>query len=234
MKIRNDVRKKIISGYYSSGQLLPGEAEFCAIYKASKMTVKHAMDGLVEEGLIVKRRGSGTFVKELNHSEMENLQSVNQFQGTTDSFPNDEVSSVILTFEVITASEELIEHLKISKFAQVYHVKRLRNVDGHPYVIENTFMPAAIVEDLTLKICQGSIYKYIEEELKLSIGSSHRKMQARKASQAESDILEIPAGDPIIYSSQIGFLTDGRPFEYSETIHRADLFSFETVLMKKK
>ena len=226
------MRNKIISGIYRPGEMLPGETEFIELYKSSKMTVKHAMDELVREGLIIKRRGSGTFVKDLSQNELEKLKVSNQFQGSTALYADKKIKSDILTFEVVSATNELMDLLHVEKSAKVYHVRRLRDVDGLPYVIENTFMPIDIVEDLTLKICLGSLYEYIEEKLGLAIGSAHRKIVARKATNEEAGLLDIPEGDPVVITTQVGFLTDGRAFEYNQSVYRSDKFAFETVLFK--
>lgn len=232
LKIRNDVRNKIISGKYLCGQLLPSENEFCKIYNASKMTVKHAMDDLVQEGLIIKRRGSGTFVKEINSDELERLKIANQFQGSTALFADKKIKSEILTFEVIKTDKKT-DYLGIPHDLEMYHLVRLRFIEEVPYVIENTYMPTDIIENLTLKACKGSIYEYIEEHLRLPIGSFHRKIEARKCSQDESKLLKIENEDPIVVSTQFAYLTDGRQFEYSQSIHRSDMFSLETVLIRK-
>lgn len=233
LQIKNDIRNKIISGEYKPGEILPGENELITLYKSSKMTVKHAMDELVHEGLIIKRRGSGTFVKELNKIELEKLKVSNQFQGSTALFAGKKIKSDILIFEVVPAGELLAEQLLVDKGAKLYHVKRLRFIDKSPYVIENTYMPIDIVEDLTLKICKGSLYEYIEEKLGLTIGSAHRRITARKGDREESELLEVEEGYPVVVSTQVAFLSDGRAFEYSENIHRSDKFGFETVIIRK-
>ncbi|MFZ2576578.1 MAG: GntR family transcriptional regulator [Lactococcus hircilactis] len=233
LKIKNDVRNKIISGVYKPGAILPGENDFIGLYHTSKMTVKHAMDELVREGLIIKRRGSGTFVKELSQDELENFKVINQFQGSTALFSDKKIMSDVLTFEVISATPFIMDKLGVDGDTKLYHVRRLRFVDDEPYVIENSFMPTEIVQDLTLKICQASIYEYIEEKLKLAIGSAHRHIEARRGTDEETKLLELAVGDPVVIASQTAYLTDGRAFEYSENVHRYDKYGFETVLIRK-
>ena len=60
-----DIREDILNGIYKPNERLPFEKEICDKYDVSKMTVKKALDLLVSEGLIVKRRGSGTFIKDI-------------------------------------------------------------------------------------------------------------------------------------------------------------------------
>lgn len=232
-KIRNDVRNKIISGKYKPGTLLPKESEMIMKYSASKLTIKKAMDELVNEGLIVKRRGSGTFVKGLSTEDIEKLKVVNQFQGSSAFFSDKVVESRILVFEVVKSEPEIMERLGLSEVSDLYHVVRTRLIDGEPYVIESTYMPVDLIKNLTFEICSGSIYEYIEDELGLTIGSAHRRIEARKGIDEELTELGGEFGDPIVLVSQVGYLSDGRTFEFSTNVHRYDKYAFETVLMHK-
>jgi GntR family transcriptional regulator len=232
-KIRNDVRNKIISGKYKPGTLLPKESEMIMKYSASKLTIKKAMDELVNEGLIVKRRGSGTFVKGLSTEDIEKLKVVNQFQGSSAFFADKVVESRILVFEVVKSEPEIMERLGLSEVSDLYHVVRTRLIDEDPYVIESTYMPVDLIKNLTFEICSGSIYEYIEDELGLTIGSAHRKIEARKGTDEELSELGGKSGDPIVLVSQVGYLSDGRTFEFSTNVHRYDKYAFETVLMHK-
>lgn len=232
-KIQNDVRNKIISGKYKPGTLLPKESEMIMKYSASKLTIKKAMDELVNEGLIVKRRGSGTFVKGLSTEDIEKLKVVNQFQGSSAFFADKVVESRILVFEVVKSEPEIMERLGLSGVSDLYHVVRTRLIDGEPYVIESTYMPVDLIKNLTFEICSGSIYEYIEDELGLTIGSAHRRIEARKGTDEELTELGGEFGDPIVLVSQVGYLSDGRTFEFSTNVHRYDKYAFETVLMHK-
>ena len=65
------------------------------------MTVKQALDILVSEGLIIKRRGSGTFIKDLSDTELKRISITNQFRGKTAEYPQNEVTSKVLNFSVV-------------------------------------------------------------------------------------------------------------------------------------
>ena len=71
--IAEDIRQKITQGIYQPDDQLPLTGELDKIYQASKMTIKRALDHLESEGLIVKRRGSGTFVKGLAMNDLDKL-----------------------------------------------------------------------------------------------------------------------------------------------------------------
>lgn len=228
--IANAVRKKIIEGEYLPDQKLPSEKEMGEIFQASKLTIKKAIDILVSEGLIVKRRGSGTFVKSLSIEEMERLIVDNQMRGTSAFHPDKEVTSKILQYEIVPATEKVASKLNIPMDTQVYEIYRVRLVNKQPTVIEKTFMPVSIIPGLRKTDLEGSIYTYIEDKLGLYIESGHRTISVRKANDIEVEELQLETGDPVGVAEQIGFLSNGAPFEYSISVHRYDQFSVEMMV----
>ena len=228
--IANSIRKRIIEGDYVSDQKLPSEKEIGDEFVASKLTVKKALDILVGEGLIIKRRGAGTFVKSLSVDEMERLIVDNQMRGTTAFNPDKKVTSKVLSFSVVQASQLVSRKLNLVEASPVYEIYRVRFVDGSPSVIEKTYMPLDVISGLTKKNVEGSIYEYIEEKLGLKIESGHRTITVRKAADFEADELALEYGDPVGIAEQIGYLNTGVQFEYSISVHRYDQFSVEMMV----
>ncbi|KAF1303387.1 MULTISPECIES: GntR family transcriptional regulator [Enterococcus] len=230
--ISGDLRNKILAGEYQSNDKLPSEKELGLFYEASKMTVKQALDILVSEGLIIKRRGSGTFVKDLSKNEIDRIAIVNQFRGKTAENPDKKVTSKVLDFSVIKASPLIQSKLNISEGDFVYHIYRVRYLDGSPAVIEETHMPIDVIPGLKKETLEASIYEYIEEELHLKIQSGHRTITVRKATDFEAEQLFLEKGDPVGVAEQIGYLATGAAFEYSISVHRYDRFITEMILTR--
>lgn len=230
--ILNDMRDKILKGVYPANAKIPPEKMLCEEYDVSKMTVKQALDILVNEGLIIKRRGSGSFVKDLSDTEIERISVSNQFRGKTATYPNNKVTSKILEFSVVTPSEQIQEKLNISDDSFVYHIKRVRYLDDKPNVIEETYMPIDLIPGLKKVNLENSIYEYIEDGLKLKIQSAHRKITMRKATSAEAEALAMTDGDPVAIAEQIGYLDTGTAFEFSISVHPYEEFSVEMVLSR--
>jgi len=230
--ISNDLRNRILKGEFVANQQIPFEKDLCQMYGASKMTVKKALDILVSEGLIIKRRGSGTFVKDLNMEEMEKVMMANLFRGTTALNPGKDVISKILNFSVVTVPPEPAGKLNITPDSFVYDIYRVRHVNGQPKVMEKMYMPIDLIPGLKEKNVKGSIYEYIENELNLKLQSAHRTISVRKATDFEAEQLNLEKGDPVAVAEQIGYLDTGNAFEYSISVHRYDEYSFEIILMR--
>lgn len=231
-EIAQDIRQAILSGKYSPNEQLPLEREMCVTYGVSRITVKKAVDELVIQGLVIKRRGAGTFVKSVDDEDFEELGSIKQFGGFSETNKNKKVSSQIIKFEVIHPTEEIATKLKIACDDFVYYIVRARYADDEPYVVEYTYMPIGLIHGIKTDILMNSIYSYIEKELKLKIKSAHRTIRAIKPNEIEQEWLKIDKSFPILEVEQIGFLDNGQSFEYSKSHHRSDIIEMRTVSIK--
>lgn len=115
------------------------------------MTVKKALDLLVSEGLIVKRRGSGTFIKDITEKEIHGIIDKKQFAGLTYNNIEHKVTSKVLEFAVINADEKISSMLKIEVGDFVYLINRVRYVDKEPLVMEKTYMPLSVIPGVKMK-----------------------------------------------------------------------------------
>lgn len=226
------LRKDITQGKYSAGQQLPLEKEMCAQYGVSRITIKRAMDQLVKQGLVVKRRGSGTFVKSLDDTDVKELGMANQFNGFTATFKGRQVSTKVLRFDIVHPTSEVANKLQMSTDDFIYYVVRVRSLEGHPIVIEYTQMPIQLIPGLKRQIIEKSIYGYIENDLKLKIQSAHRTVRAIMPTEEEKKELAIEGILPLLEVEQVAFLDDGRPFEYSVAHHRGDRNVFRSVSIR--
>ncbi|MBK1813461.1 GntR family transcriptional regulator [Clostridium sp. YIM B02505] len=232
MQIANDIRNQIVQGTLQANEQLPFEKDLCEKYDASKMTVKKALDILVSEGLIVKRRGSGTFVKSISSTDMNKLLVSNQFRGLTALYSTRKVTSELLKFEVIASNEEIKSKLNLENEEFVYSILRVRYLDNNPFVMENTYMPIGLIPGLKKQHALDSIYSYIENDLGLKVQSSHRTIRVRKSNELEQEHLQLEPNDPVAVVEQVAYFENGSAFEYSISIHRYDRFAFETVIVR--
>ena len=218
-----DIRSKISSGEYAQGDRLPPIPQLCAMYGVSKITIKRAMDDLEHLGIVSRRRGSGTYVKGLvNETGMLRVQEIlGQMEGFVAEAEayGATVTSDVHDFSVIRATSDIAEALAIEPGEFVYHVYRTRRVNSRPQIIERSYLPLSLVPGLREAHVHGSLYRYVEDELGLTIASAHRTIYAVNPSEQEAAWLGIPLDSPLLSIWQIGFLDDGRPFEQSTILH---------------
>lgn len=232
LTIYRDIKERILEGEFKANQQLPFEKDLCLTYEASKMTVKRALDLLVDDGLIIKRRGAGTFVKDLSQNEMIRMGVSGQLKGLSKFNEEKDVTSKVLSFDIIRAPQQVADKLNIDEQSFVYDIHRVRYVEDNPTVIERTYMPIDLIPGLKEEHLHQSIYKYIEDELDLTIQSAHRRFTVRRANDLEETYLELEKGDPVAIAEQTVYLDSGKAMEYSFSTHRSDLFGAEFIITR--
>lgn len=231
--ISEEMRNRIHMEYYPADLPIPDELTLAAEFNCSRMTMKRALDILVAEGLMLRKRGHGTFIVQAPlRDETVNVISEDS-KGLSNLVLGKKVDSKIVSFEVQFPSDEVARHLSIKKDTPVYSIIRLRYVDDEPYVIEKTYMPVALIPGLNEEVLYASIYNYIHQSLELKIGGAHRKIRADKSNILDQQYLDCHPTDPVLEVEQVGFLNNGIPFEYSFSRHRYDKFVFTTVSISK-
>lgn len=229
--IADDIRQKIISGEYTYGQKLPYEYVLCMSYHCNKETMKKALEILVKEGLIIRRRGAGTFVKDYDPSEAKNYMFA---RGLTAKFKGlKEVTSDVVEFEVVPADKFLSKKLQIEEGDFVYHIIRSRMLDKKPYLLDISYMPISIIPNLKLEHLKGSIYEYIEKVLKLKIQSCHVSITSALSTQLEQQYLGLKKAEPYIQEEQVLYLSNGSIFEYTLSRYHYNDFEFQTIIVEQ-
>ncbi|MBM7692072.1 GntR family transcriptional regulator [Peribacillus deserti] len=227
-----EMRRRIKENHYPLDQPIPDEISLSKEFNCSRMTMKRALDILVMEGLLFRKRGHGTFiVKSAIQDSRINVVS-NEVLGFSKLINNDKITSKVIKFEVHFPSEEVAAHLAIDIKTPVYFIIRLRMVDGEPYVLEKTYMPTTLIPGINDEILHGSVYDYIMNTLDLTIAGSHRKVRACKSDTLDQEHLVCQSDDPILEVEHVGFLNNGVPFEYSFSRHRYDKFEVTTVNLR--
>ena len=227
--IFKDIRKKIENGTFPVNAKLPTEPELGDQYKVSRITVKKAIDQLVAEGLVIKRRGAGTFVKGL--SEQEGRLSP-QINGLFNAIDKSKIKSEVILFEIIPAGQEVAGKLNILADDFVYHIIRYRDGEPNWHTLDFCYMPILLIPGLKKEHLYGSIYEYIEKTLRLRIQSAHRTIRAKRPDQYDRTYLKLTSTDPVLAIEQIGYLDNGTPFEYTQQHYIGDNYEFKTVTLR--
>ncbi|GAB6086452.1 GntR family transcriptional regulator [Alkaliphilus crotonatoxidans] len=232
--ISKEIRRRILEGFYSIDLPIPDEVSLSKEFSCSRMTMKRALDILVMEGLLFRKRGHGTFIVKsaLQHGHVNVVDKENR--GLTGLLKHKKVTSKIIEFDVHFPSEEVASHLAIDTNTPVYYIIRLRYVEDEPYVLEKTYMPTNLIRGVNEAVLHGSIYQYITETLQLTIAGSHRRIRACKPNELDQTYLGCQSDDPILEVEQVAYLNTGVAFEYSFSRHRYDRFVFTTVNISKK
>jgi GntR family transcriptional regulator len=227
----NLLREQIEQKVWNPGDQIPGEPELCREYGVSRTVVRQTLSELEQDGLIVRRKGKGTFVAVPKISEglAQKLTGFYQDMVARGIKPVTQV----LRQEVIPANEKVAGYLEITPGTLVVDIKRLRFVNDQPIQLVTSYLPYALVPTLArVDLSNRSLYEYLEQECNLFIARGRRFIEAVLATEAEATQLQIERGAALIMLDSVSYLDDGRPIEYFHALHRGDRSRFEIELVR--
>ncbi|MGV2986065.1 GntR family transcriptional regulator [Vibrio sp. E150_011] len=224
------VKERIFAGHYKSNAKLPDGTSLANEFSCSELTIKKALDILVNDGLVVRKRGSGSYVKQ----PPLNTQTPKHLYGTKANAEaiGQTVKTQVLNYSVEPASDFLAQRLNCQEGDMLYHITRVRILDNNPNVIEDTYMPINVITGLSKQHIENSIYDYIGNELGLKIHSSTLEITVIPASELEAEHMNLSVGDSVVNVEQVVYLDNGDTFEYSNVKHLCENFKFSTNFVK--
>ncbi|TYS61377.1 GntR family transcriptional regulator [Sutcliffiella horikoshii] len=223
-QLESYIKNQIEAGFILPGENIPSEREYAENYGISRMTVRQAINSLVNEGLLYRKKGSGTFVSEKKIEQpLQGLTSFTEDMQKRGMSP----TSKLIHFEVIPANSFIANELKISEYAPVYEIKRIRLADGEPMALETNYLSVNLVKGLTVEKVKASIYSYVEEKLGLRITHAEQLIESVRASDEHEKLLNIEKDHPMLYIQRNTFLHDGTPLELVKSVYRGDRYKFQ-------
>ena len=109
---------------------------------------------------------------------------------------------------------------------EVYHIERIRDIDGEKIILDIDYINAQVIPHLTKEIVQDSIYEYIENDLVLKVSFAKKEITVIQASDQEKELLDMDGFDLLVCVKSYTYLEDATLFQYTESKHRPDKFRF--------
>ena len=206
------LENEILEGKYNKTKKLPTEDELIGILNVSKLTLRKALDILVSKGYVYRVQGSGVFLRDFNR---EGCMDVREMNGLTRTYFNNSLKSRVIELSLIDADEELASKMKCPVNTKVYYIKRVRYLEDVPMEIEESYYNKEIIPYLNKEICEGSIFTYIINDLKLKIGFSDRVISCDKLNAEDAVLLGLKENDPALILNNTVFLSNGIVFDIS-------------------
>lgn len=222
IQIHNQIKKDIEAGVWAVGDRIPSERELALEFNVSRMTLRQAVQTLVEEGILERQVGAGTFVARKKVQEkMTGVTSFTELMEEQGKKP----SSRTVSYLVTTPSLSEMERLKLKDDEKVLRMERIRYADEVPICFEVATLPYSLVKDYERNQITTSLYRTLEESGR-KIGHAQQSVSAQVASERIAEYLNIKRGSAILRLRQITELVDGTPFEYVRTQYAGDKFEF--------
>jgi DNA-binding GntR family transcriptional regulator len=207
--VRSELRRLIIAGEFPPGSKLPNEELLRDRFEVSRITLREAVRGLIEDGYVVRRQGSGTFVThrpalrnwlDTNFSYTEYLES----SGVR-------TTKKIIAARLVLADEEAAGDLGIAPGTSLIEVRRVRIADRKPAVYSIDQLPTDIVNlPADRNAFRGSLYRLLADRGH-PIDHGKAIVAPVVASRELAHLLEVAAGTPLQHLRQVDFDLRGRP-----------------------
>ncbi|MGG0815977.1 GntR family transcriptional regulator [Paenibacillus alvei] len=230
LAIYQKIKQQILDSEYKINEKIPSSPILAEKFGVSSLTIKKALDLLVRDGYIIRRRGSGTVVQDWHQQEKARM--IQTLIGTKAVYGS-EVESKIIEFAIIGADETMARKLGIAAGDFIYKIIRLRIIHGIPTIMEHTWMPISVIPGVDVTVLEQSIYSHIQNKLGLQVGTSIVRVKGIRPDDREKQFLDVTDQDFLMRVEQVAYLTDGRTFEYSYADHLPETFEFETVITAK-
>jgi len=230
-QLKQLLAEEIESGRWQPEQQIPSEFELCEQFGVSRTVVRQAINNLVQDGLLYRQKGKGTFV-----AKPKILEGLAQ---NLSGFYEDMVArglkpvTKVLEQTKVKANRKVAEYLELSLGDPVIKIDRLRFVNDEPFVLVTTYLPYEICPSLLEEdLNSQSLYALLEDKYGLKIHRGRRTLEAVAADEHEAYLLKVRVGAPLMLINSVSYLADGRPIEYFHALHRGDRSKFEVALIR--
>lgn len=214
--------EQIEQGVYNKDNKLPSEKYLSEQYDVSINTLRKSLSLLIENGYIISRHGSGYYLSTHKNFNSLKLKSLGVRYG------NRNVSSKVLKFEIIQANVEQAENLNVEIGEAVFHINRLRLVDGNPIHLEDTIVPVKLFPTLNETVFHESFYNYIDEFSPHKVVRAFKDISTVIPPSEVCLLLNTPAEKPLLVVENYVYLHSGEQFEYSYNYHLDNKLSIST------
>lgn len=224
-RLRDDMLAKIASGEWSPGAAIPTEAELTRTYGVAIGTLRKAVDTLVQDGLMERSQGRGTFIRRPNFDG-----SLFRFFRQVDAQGERRVpTSRVLSRALELVPEAVATALGISRQSEVIRLERLRLLDGKSVYHEEIWLPAerfGNLMEVEPEDFGNLLYPFYESHCGQLVGSAQETLTIETANDDTAKMLEIAAGAPVVMIERLALGYDRTPLEYRRSRGAADTFRY--------
>lgn len=217
LRIRHSLRDRIAKGEYALGTAIPSEAELARFFGTTKATVRGAIDGLIDEGLVLRIQGKGTFVARGLNSSGDKLHVPRGFRDS--QLLQRHVPSIrVLETSIRPVGGHYARLFGVDPGGDLYHVRRLNCIDGAPFAIESTLIPCEIfpgVEEIDISLF--SLYEFYSLRGH-AVVSAHEELEVCELKAREAQLLRARAHDPALGITCVSYDADGRALECARSL----------------
>ncbi|MCG8550700.1 MAG: GntR family transcriptional regulator, partial [Desulfobacterales bacterium] len=222
------IKAQIRDRLWKFDELIPSENELSALYNVSVGTVKKSLSVLVDEGVLYRRQGRGTYVA---GPDFQNS-FIRFFRyGAKDGVQNPIPTSKVLTSRIIPPPERVSQALALDIDEKVLDIKRIRFLEDTPLMVEHLYLPQAVFSGFDdIDISGQLLYPIYDEKYNTPIIRADEYLWPGIVEDETAAFLDIPPKAPVICIERIAYTNQDTPVEYRMSIGRGDRFRYHIEL----
>jgi len=226
VQLAQRLAQAIREGQYRPHEALPSERLLSEATKLSRVTARKAIDQLVEQGLIVRKRGSGNYIAPKLEQPLSRLTSFSEELRQRGFGP----SSRWLTRACTAATPEEQLSLGLSTGARVARLERLRLADDVVMAYEVSVLPEQVLPQPA--DVQTSLYEHLDAHGQAPVRALQH-IRALNADERLAKLLEVPTGQAVLFITRAGYLASGQPVELTHSYCRSDYYGFVSEMKRE-
>ncbi|MBP2057096.1 GntR family transcriptional regulator [Lactobacillus colini] len=234
-KIADIIKKRIVDGIYSPRQRLPSDYSFAKEFHASRLTVRKAIEQLINEQLLVKDPGKATYVMQKQSSKVKSgqlgLQSFTEVAKEHHKTIHTKVLELKECNQVSAFVKQKLQ-LETELNQNVIFLKRIRFWDETPMTLEKIYIPQKYLPNFKEINFHSSLFKILSE--RLTISYSQEDIDAIPASKSLAEIFDIEDKVPVFKVQSTTYTPDAHPILFDTSYYRADKYSFSATLIRSQ
>ena len=225
LQLARRLAREVREGRYQADQALPSERSLSEQLDVSRVTARKAIDQLVEQGLVVRRRGSGNYIAPRIEQPLSNLSSFSEQLQQRGYM----ASSRWLRRDTVVADADQQLALGLSPGASVARLERLRLADDIVMAYEMSVLPAAVLPHP--EQVENSLYACLSKSGHLPVRALQH-IRAMNADAVLAERLDVPQGRAVLFITRVGYLESGAPVELTHSYCRSDHYDFVAELRR--
>lgn len=230
-QLKKRIHEMMEAGVLTVGDRLPTENELCEQLLVSRPTVRQALNELVNEGLLTRQKGKGTFVSRPKidgrfFQKLESFDSEMQQKGVAPT-------TKVFVQKKVAAKEEVNNRLNLRPGEPLIKIERLRFANDEPMVWLSTYIPYTPYKAMLRQNFEiYSFYERMEQLFHARVHRVVREIEAVNATQRQGEKLGIEAGKAVCLVKTVGYTQENTPVEYSVACYRGDRNKFSVELYR--
>ncbi|QDR79789.1 GntR family transcriptional regulator [Sporomusa termitida] len=215
-QLKKIIRDKIEAGIWSAGEQIPNEMQLVDVYQVSRATVRQAVLDLVREGILIRKKGVGTFV---SRPKLAGDLTINFY------YPEEfGTKHVPLSSHIIDPPAWVAKQLQTGPGMKVYEIIRLRLFTEEPAAVETLYLPIEVFPDLLQANLAERIYDLLAAHFGITISKFISYVEPVLLNAYEASWLQASQNQPALKIIKIGLNQQDSPFVVTESVFRGDRY----------